>query len=62
MGAVLVSPYISLAAFGVQTLVTYMSNTGAFGKTNKEVSENYFSLSTPAGYAFAIWGKLGPWE
>mmetsp|Transcript_11237 Transcript_11237/g.15682 ORF Transcript_11237/g.15682 Transcript_11237/m.15682 type:complete len:184 (-) Transcript_11237:165-716(-) len=52
----------SAGAFAIQTGITYLSQTGILGKTNKEVSDKYFSLTTPAGYAFAIWGVIFTWE
>ena len=40
-------------------VMNYLSNAGAFGgKTNKEISDKYHTLITPAGYAFAIWGII----
>ncbi|WAC42509.1 hypothetical protein [Pedobacter sp. SL55] len=39
--------------------INYLSNTGAFnGNTMKTVSDRYFNLFTPAGYAFSIWGLI----
>lgn len=49
---------INLAAFAVNTFVTFVSNTGLWGKTNKEVSEAYPTLVTPQGWAFSIWGLI----
>eukprot|EP00466_Bigelowiella_natans_P015080 jgi/Bigna1/85136/estExt_fgenesh1_pg.C_20276 len=58
------STWSGACAFAIQTSITYLSQTGALGKTNKEVavSEKYNSLVTPAGYAFAIWGVIFSWE
>lgn len=40
-------------------LVNYLSGTGYFGgKTVGEISAQYETLFTPAGYAFAIWGLI----
>ncbi|WP_338874177.1 TspO/MBR family protein [Spirosoma sp. SC4-14] len=40
-------------------VMNYLSNAGAFGgRTNKEISDQYHTLITPAGYAFAIWGLI----
>lgn len=47
--------------FSIITLIVmnYLSNMAAFGgKTNKEISDKYHTLITPAGYAFAIWGII----
>lgn len=39
--------------------VNYLSNTGLLnGNTMKSISEKYFNLFTPAGYAFSIWGVI----
>ena len=47
-----------LAAYVFNTAVTYASNLGVFGATNKEQSDKYQSLVTPAGWAFSIWGLI----
>ncbi len=40
-------------------VMNYVSNTGVFdGNTMKTVSDSYWNLFTPAGYAFAIWGLI----
>ena len=40
-------------------IINYLSNTGAINNTTiGEVSNNWHSLFTPAGYAFAIWGFI----
>lgn len=40
-------------------LINYLSNTDFFNsKTVGEVSKQYDTLFTPAGYAFAIWGLI----
>ncbi|GAB3035766.1 tryptophan-rich sensory protein [Spirosoma pulveris] len=47
--------------FSIITLIVmnYLSNMAAFGgKTNKEISDQYHTLITPAGYAFSIWGII----
>mmetsp|Transcript_33302 Transcript_33302/g.61916 ORF Transcript_33302/g.61916 Transcript_33302/m.61916 type:complete len:250 (-) Transcript_33302:228-977(-) len=56
------SQLLCVGAFAAQTAITYLSQAGVFGKTNKDVSDKYFSLTTPAGYAFAIWGAIFTWE
>ena len=50
-----------LVVFSVVTMIVmnYLSNARAFGGlTNKEISDKYHTLITPAGYAFAIWGLI----
>ncbi|KAJ1617833.1 hypothetical protein T492DRAFT_1096982 [Pavlovales sp. CCMP2436] len=50
-------------AFALQCAVVFGGNAGLFGgKTNKEVSDKYKTLVTPAGWAFAIWGIIYFWE
>lgn len=51
---------VSNALFFVLTLlINYASNTGVFNNTTiGEISRDYTSLFTPAGYAFAIWGLI----
>ena len=40
-------------------VMSYVSNTGVFdGNTMKTVSDAYWNLFTPAGYAFSIWGII----
>lgn len=40
-------------------VMSYVSNTGVFdGNTMKTVSDSYWNLFTPAGYAFSIWGII----
>merc|ERR1711998_602600 len=39
-------------------IVTFISVTGVFGKTNSEVSALYQTLITPAGFTFSIWGLI----
>jgi benzodiazapine receptor len=56
--------YSNLIAFCGNTLITYsVGSTDYFGKTfgaksNKQISEQYPTLVTPSGYAFAIWGPI----
>ena len=50
-----------LVVFSIITLIVmnYLSNTGAFGgRTNSDISAQYTTLITPAGYAFSIWGLI----
>lgn len=53
---------LNLVAYLLNTIITYTSLTGAFGKTNTELSAKYQTLVTPAGWAFAIWGPIFMWE
>lgn len=50
---------INLVIFLVLVAWNYYSNTGAInGQTIGEVSDKYYNLFTPAGYAFSIWGLI----
>lgn len=52
-------PIVNGIALISTIFVNYLSNTGAFnGNTMKTVSDSYFNLFTPAGYAFSIWGLI----
>jgi len=51
-------PILNLIFYIINTVVTFVSITGAFGKTNTELSEKYQTLVTPDGYAFSIWGLI----
>ena len=52
-------PIVNGIALVSTIFVNYLSNTGAFnGNTMKTVSDRYFNLFTPAGYAFSIWGLI----
>jgi hypothetical protein len=51
-------PILNLIFYIINTVVTFVSITGAFGKTNTELSEKYQTLVTPEGYAFSIWGLI----
>mmetsp|Transcript_67196 Transcript_67196/g.194315 ORF Transcript_67196/g.194315 Transcript_67196/m.194315 type:complete len:304 (+) Transcript_67196:72-983(+) len=48
----------NLAAYIVNSVVTYVSLTGIFGETNGDLSDKYHTLVTPAGWAFSIWGVI----
>jgi len=48
----------NLAAYVVNSIITYTSLTGIYGPTNTELSKKYQTLVTPAGWAFAIWGPI----
>jgi hypothetical protein len=46
-------------AFGSTIFINYLSNTGLMNNTTiGEISDDYRSLFTPAGYTFAIWGVI----
>jgi hypothetical protein len=46
-------------AFGSTIFINYLSNTGLMNNTTiGEISDDYRSLFTPAGYTFAIWGII----
>ncbi len=48
-----------LASIVLMIALNYLSQTGVFGGfTNKDISERYPTLITPATYAFAIWGVI----
>merc|ERR1719313_124544 len=50
--------WLNLGAYVLNTIVTYVSLTGIFGKTNTELSAKYETLVTPSGWAFSIWGPI----
>merc|ERR1719424_2158416 len=54
--------WLNLAAYVLNSAVTYSSLTGIFGATNSELSNKYQTLVTPAGWAFSIWGVIFIWE
>lgn len=43
---------------GLMPLVAWLSNTGAFGPTNGQISDQYPTLIVASGYAFSIWGLI----
>ena len=45
---------VNLATYILNVIVTYGSQAGWFGATNKEQSLKYQTLATPIGFAFAI--------
>jgi translocator protein len=48
-----------LVSIGLMIAGNYLSQAGFFGGlTNKDISDKYHTLITPAGYAFAIWGVI----
>lgn len=49
----------NIIAFLVTIYVNYASSAGVFNNTTQaEISEQYQTLFTPAGYAFSIWGVI----
>lgn len=42
----------------IMPVVAWLSNTGFFGPTNREISDHYPTLIVAAGYAFSIWGLI----
>jgi len=49
----------NILSLALTLLINYLSNTRIFNNTTiGEVSGNYRTLFTPAGYAFAIWGVI----
>ena len=50
---------LNVLAFAVTVLVNGLASSLALnGRTTAEVSDLYFTLVTPAGYVFAIWGVI----
>lgn len=39
-------------------LVAWLSQTGAFGPDQAEISNRYPTLLVAAGYAFSVWGLI----
>jgi hypothetical protein len=54
--------WLNLAAYVINVVIIYVSITGVFGATNREVSMKYQTLVTPASFAFSIWGPIYIWE
>jgi hypothetical protein len=50
--------WANLAAFVLNTIVTYTSLTRAYGEANSDLSAKYQTLITPSGWAFSIWGPI----
>ncbi|KAG5191764.1 hypothetical protein JKP88DRAFT_230700 [Tribonema minus] len=48
----------NVVAFALNFAVVGASNFGLWGKTNKDVSDSIPTLTTPAAYAFSIWGLI----
>ncbi len=52
-------PWVVLGSIILMITLNYLSQAGVFGgMTNKDISDKYHTLITPAGYAFAIWGVI----
>jgi benzodiazapine receptor len=50
---------VNVLAFAVTVIVNGLASSLALnGRTTAEVSDQYFTLVTPAGYVFSIWGVL----
>ena len=49
---------IVLALALAMPLIGWLSNSGLFGPTNGEISDQYPTLIVAAGYAFSIWGPI----
>jgi hypothetical protein len=54
--------WLNLAAYILNSVITYTSLTGIFGETNATLSDKYQTLVTPSGWAFSIWGPIFIWE
>lgn len=50
--------YVSLGAYLVNFVTTYMSFAEVFGPSNSELSAKYQTLVTPIGTAFSIWSII----
>ncbi|KAB1065634.1 tryptophan-rich sensory protein [Salibacter halophilus] len=54
-----ITQVLALITFIGTLYVNYLSNTGEINnETMASVSRQYFTLFTPAGYAFSIWGMI----
>ena len=50
---------VNVLAFAVTVIVNGLASSLALnGRTTAEVSDHYFTLVTPAGYVFSIWGVI----
>lgn len=54
--------WIVLLAALAMPVVSWFSQSGAFGPTNGAISDRYPTLLVAAGYAFAIWGLIFLWD
>lgn len=50
--------WVNLIMYVINLVLVYVSVTGAFGATNRELSIKYQTLVTPASFAFSIWGPI----
>lgn len=50
--------YLNVVGYIVLIVVNVLSNTGFLGPTNADVSKNFPTPLTPAGWAFSIWGLI----
>lgn len=48
----------NVIGYALLVLVNVLSNQGVFGPNNTEVSKQYKTPITPAGWAFSIWGVI----
>lgn len=49
----------NIAAFAIVIAVNWMANAlPLFGNTTGAISDKYYSMFTPAGFTFAIWGLI----
>ncbi len=54
----MIQPLSNFLYFVLNTIVTFGSNYKLWGKSNVEVSREFDTLVTPAGWAFGIWGVI----
>lgn len=50
--------YLVAVLAWLMPLVAWLSNTGVFGPTNGQISDQYPTLIVASGYAFSIWGLI----
>lgn len=51
--------YLNFISLLATILLDYLLNTGVMNNnTMKSISDNYYNMFTPAGYAFGIWGII----
>lgn len=50
--------FLLLVAAALMPAIAWLSQRGAFGPTNGEVSDRYPTLLVAEGYAFSIWGLI----
>ena len=49
---------VNILTYLLNVAVTWGSQLGWFGATNKQQSLKYQTLATPIGFSFAIWGPI----